>query len=138
MAESSSYQIYDIRCKDILEEEGVRFAGILDENGSLIAGGFKQGISRLEKDKEKFQRFIDRVIEISLRKEHENTLGKLNYLLCRRDKIVLLSFPFPITNHVLLVSAEPGTHIEKLAERVVKIFGDSKLFSEWDMENSVK
>jgi len=131
---NSEYEVYDVRCKDVLEEEGVRFAGILNGEGMTIAGGFKPGIKRLEKDKEKFQRFMDRVIDISLLKEHDETLGKINYILCRRENVVLLSFPFPVTRHVLLVSAEPSVDAEKLASRITRIFGDSYLFSEWDMK----
>ncbi len=134
--EISEYRVYEVRCKDVMEEEGVRFAGIIDESGKLLAGGFKPGVSPLEKDKEKFNRFLDRVIEISLRHEHNGTLGELNYVACRRDKVVLVSFPFPISKHLLLVSAEPNVSIEKLAEKICKIFGDSKLFSEWDMKTS--
>ena len=137
MAEKvTEHKIYEVRCKDVMEEEGVRFAGIIDESGKLIAGGFKPGVSPLEKDKEKFNQFIDRVIEISLRQEHKGTLGELNYVACRRDKVVLISFPFPISRNLLLVSAEPNVNIEKLADKICKIFGDSKLFSEWDMKSS--
>jgi hypothetical protein len=137
MAEKvSEYKIYEVRCKDAMEEKGVRFAGIIDESGKLLAGGFKPGVSPLEKDKEKFNQFMDRVIEISLRQEHKGTLGELNYVACRRDKVVLVSFPFPISRHLLLVSAEPNVNIEKLADKICNIFGDSKLFSEWDMKSS--
>ena len=137
MAEKvSEYKIYEVRCKDAMEEKGVRFAGIIDESGKLLAGGFKPGVSPLEKDKEKFNQFMDRVIEISLRQEHKGTLGELNYVACRRDKVVLVSFPFPISRHLLLVSAEPNVNIEKLADKICKIFGVSKLFSEWDMKSS--
>jgi hypothetical protein len=52
-------------------------------------------------------------------------LGALNYIAARRDKIILISFPFPVSRHILLVSAEPGLDIEKLANIVVTIFGDS-------------
>ncbi|NIU02683.1 MAG: hypothetical protein GWN01_17835 [Nitrosopumilaceae archaeon] len=119
-----------------MEEEGVRFAGILDESGKVIAGGSKLGIAKLEKNEEKFHQFMARVIDISLRREHEDTLGKLNYISCRRDKVVLLSFPFPITRHVLLISAEPTVNTERLADKIMRIFGDSYLFSEWDMKNT--
>ena len=132
--EITEHTVYEVRCKDALEEEGVRFAGIINESGMLVAGGFKPGVSPLEKDKEKFKKFLERVIEISLRKEHIGTLGELNYVACRRDKVVLISFPFPISRHLLLISAEPNVSIEKLADKISKIFGGSKLFSEWDMK----
>ncbi|HEU04647.1 MAG TPA: hypothetical protein ENH95_06000, partial [Nitrosopumilus sp.] len=43
----------------------------------------------------------------------KGTLGELNYVACRRDKVVLVSFPFPISKHLLLVSAEPNVSIEE-------------------------
>lgn len=134
--EITEHKVYEVRCKDAMEEEGVRFAGIIDESGKLVAGGFKPGVSPLEKDKEKFNKFLDRVIEISLRREQKESLGELNYVACRRDKVVLVSFPFPISRHLLLISAEPNVSIEKLADKICKIFGGSKLFSEWDMTAS--
>ncbi len=136
MAEVSEFKIYDVRCKDVLEEEGIRFAGILDSSGKLIAGGFKPGVMPLEKDNTKFKRFLDRVITISLRKENEDTLGKLNYVACRRDNVVLISFPFPISRHILLISAEKFVNLETLASKITRIFGGADLFSEWDMKSS--
>ncbi len=62
------------------------------------------------------------VSKASIRKEFDETLGPINYLAARRDKAVLVSFPFPITRIVLLISAEPRVDIEKLAQRVVEIF----------------
>ncbi len=47
-----------------------------------------------------------------------------NYLAARRDKAVLVSFPFPITQILLLISAEPTVNIENLAKKVVEIFTD--------------
>ena len=119
-----------------MDEEGVRFCGLVNKNGKMVAGGFKPGIDRLEKDEEKFKKFLDRVIEISLRKEHEDTLGKLNYVACRRNKIVLISFPFPVSDHILLVSAKPSVNIEELAKKICRVFSDSSIFSEWDMKSN--
>ena len=132
---SSEYKIFEVRCNDALEEEGVRFCGLINKNGNLVAGGYKPGVVRLEKNKEEYDRFLKRVIGISLRREHEDTLGEMNYVACRRDKVVLISFPFPVSDHILLVSAEPTVDLEELAQRIVRIFGDSKLFSSWDMKS---
>jgi hypothetical protein len=60
--------------------------------------------------------------KLSLRKEFDKSLGPINYLAARRDKLVLISFPFPISRFVLLISAEPSVDIESLAKRVVSIF----------------
>ena len=121
-----NYQIYDEKCKKLLVEEEIRFAGIINENGKLISGGFKEGIAPLEVDKSRLQSFMEFVSKVSIRKEYDETLGPINYLAARRDKAVLVSFPFPISKFVLLISANPSVDIEKLAERVVDIFSGIK------------
>ena len=121
------FQIYDIRCKDLLDEDKIRFAGIINEVGNLIYGGFKKGILPLESDQAKLESFMKFVSKISLRKEYDDSLGPINYLVARRDKAVLISFPFPLSRILLLISAEPSVDIENLASVVIKIFGDSSL-----------
>ena len=127
---NKKFQIYEIRCKDLLDEDGVRFAGIINEAGNLIYGGFKKGVLPLESDEVKLEAILKFISEISLRKEHDDNLGPINYLVARRDKIVLISFPFPLNKILLLISAEPSVNIENLASNVVKIFGGSSLFSD--------
>ncbi|MGI9567670.1 MAG: hypothetical protein ACR2LL_11745 [Nitrosopumilus sp.] len=38
------YYLYNQKCKFLLKESEIRFAGFLDPMGNLIAGGFKEGI----------------------------------------------------------------------------------------------
>ena len=89
-----------------------------------MSGGFKEGISPHEGDETRLQNFLEFVSKASIRKEYDQSLGPINYLAARRDKAVLVSFPFPITQILLLVSAEPTANIESLARRVVEIFTD--------------
>ncbi len=128
--QNTNFQIYDIRCKDLLDEDEIRFAGIINEAGNLIYGGFKKGILPLESDQAKLESFMKFVSKISLRKEYDDSLGPINYLVARRDKVVLISFPFPLSRILLLISAEPTVNIENLASTVTKIFGDSSLSSD--------
>jgi len=128
--QNTKFSIYDIRCKDLLDEEEIRFAGIINEDGDLVGGGFKKGLVPLESDQEKLKSFMKFVSKMSLRKEYDDSLGPINYLVARRDKAVLISFPFPLSGILLLVSAEPTVDIENLASKVIKIFGDSSISSE--------
>ena len=115
-------QIYDEKCKKLLNENEIRFAGIIDDVGKLISGGFKEGITPLETDETKLKSFMEFVSKASIRKEFDQSLGPINYLAARRDKAVLISFPFPISKIVLLISAESSANIEDLATKVVEIF----------------
>ena len=125
--QNTKFQIYNIRCKDLLDEDKIRFAGIINDVGNLIYGGFKKGLLPLESDPTKLESFMKFVSKMSLRKEYDDSLGPINYLVARRDKAVLISFPFPLSGILLLVSAEPTVVIENLASKVIKIFGDSSI-----------
>jgi len=115
-------QIYDDKCERLLQEDEVRFAGIINDQGILISGGFKKGLTPLEGDETKLKSFMEFVSNISIRREFDESLGPINYLAARRDKAVLVSFPFPVSKIVLLISANPSVEIEKLAKKVVDIF----------------
>ncbi len=122
MTKEMTSQLYDEKCKQLLQENEIRFAGIINDQGSLISGGFKKGITPLEGDETKLQSFMEFVSKISIRTEFDQSLGPINYLAARRDKAVLISFPFPVSKIILLISAEPSVDIEKIAKKVVDIF----------------
>ena len=118
-------KFYETKCSQLLKEKDIRFAGIIDESGKLVAGGFKPGLSPLENNENKLDDFMEFASRVSLRKEFDKTLGPINYLAARRDKLVLISFPFPVSHFVLLISAEPTVDIERLAKQVVTTFSAS-------------
>jgi hypothetical protein len=122
----SSLQLYDQKCKILLNEPEIRFAGIVSKEGKLLLGGFKEGLIPYENDETKLQSFFNFVSKASIRKEFDESLGPINYIAARRDKAVLVSFPFPISQILLLISAEPNTNIENLAKKVVEIFTSVK------------
>ncbi len=127
MADHNS-ETFEPRCKEVQYHSGVRFAAIIDKDGNRIAGGFTEGVSPYEGDENNLHDFYKFAVDISLRTDHlSDSLGHLNYIASRRDKVILISFPFPISSNILLISAEPGLDIENLALDVVKIFSSESL-----------
>ncbi len=122
----TNYEIYDNKCQKMLDEDEIRFAGIINEDGALVSGGFKKDITPLESDEAKLKSFMEFVSKVTIRKEYDESLGPINYLAARRDKAVLVSFPFPVSKFVLLISANPSVDIEQLAAKVVDIFSGVK------------
>lgn len=122
--DNAKLKLYGEKCTQLLKDAEIRFAGIVDKDGKLIAGGFKENISPYEGDETRLQSFFEFVSKASIRKEYDESLGPINYLAARRNKAVLVSFPFPITQILLLISAEPTANIENLARKVVEIFTD--------------
>jgi len=117
-------KLYDEKCNHLLGESEIRFAGIVDKDGKLVAGGFKEGLTPYENDETKLQSFFEFVSKASIRKEFDESLGPINYIAARRDKAVLVSFPFHVTQILLLISAEPTVNIESLAKKVIQMFTD--------------
>ena len=124
MSDQNTLNLYEKKCKQLLEQDEIRFAGIVNKEGQLTTGGFKEGLTPYENDETKLQAFFNFVSKASIRKEFDESLGPINYLAARRDKAVLVSFPFPISQVLLLISAEPNVNIENLAKKVVEIFTD--------------
>lgn len=124
VSNDAKFKLYDEKCDQLLTEPEIRFAGIVDKDGKLVSGGFKKGLTPYEGDETRLQSFLEFVSKASIRKEYDESLGPINYLAARRDKAVLVSFPFPITQILLLISAEPTANIENLAKKVVEIFTD--------------
>ena len=122
----TNYEIYDNKCQKMLDEDEIRFAGIINKDGKLVSGGFKKEITPLENDEAKLKSFMEFVSKVTISKEYDKSLGPINYLAARRDKAVLVSFPFPVSKFVLLISANPSVDIEQLAKKVVDIFSGVK------------
>jgi len=122
MSDDSKYKLYREKCLEIQREDDIRFAAIVDADGQIVAGGQREGVPPLEDDEAKLQSFVEFVSRVSIRKDYDKSLGPINYLAARRDKLVLISFPFPVSRVLLLVTAEPTVNIESLAKKAVDIF----------------
>jgi len=118
---SHEFSIYQQKCDLLLKEEMIRFAGLINHMGRLVAGGFKEGISPLEDEAERRKMYMELALRVSMRMEFDYTLGPVKYSASRREKAVMMSFP--LNNNVLLVSTEPSVDIEKFAQKVLKIVG---------------
>jgi hypothetical protein len=118
---SYEYGIYQQKCDQLLKEEEIRFAGLINHMGRLVAGGFKDGISPLEDEAERRKMYMELALRVSMRMEFDYTLGPVKYSASRREKAVMISFP--LHSNVLLVSAKPSIDIEKCSQKILKMIG---------------
>ena len=112
---------YQQKCSRLLEEPEIRFAGLIDSMGNLVAGGLKTGITPLEKDSNKQKMYMEIKLRALTRNEFDSSLSPVKFSSCRRVKLVELSFP--IGKNVLFITAEPSVDIEKMALKIIKICG---------------
>ena len=78
---------YDQKCKLLLKEPNVRFAGVIDKMGNFISGGFNEGIKPLEDETEMRKMFMEVALRVATRSEFDQSLGEdlwLNRQFCAR------------------------------------------------------
>ena len=115
---------YEKRCQDILEDDEVRFAGLLDEFGKLLAGGYKQNINPRLTEEQHDSVCKELASRVAKRKKYDIELGHVKYSASRREHVVIMSFP--IYERVIMIVAEPYVNIDRLAFRIIE-----KLGSQW-------
>jgi hypothetical protein len=111
----------DIKCNDILrEDDKIRFVGVINNLGNLIAGGFKEGIIPFVDNKKTKMLYMQMVLEISMRRDFDDTLGCVNYIAANRNNALMITIPF--NQHVVLVSAESIASVEKIVTQIITVF----------------
>ena len=118
---SNEYYQYEEKCQSLLKEPEIRFAGLINHMGHLVAGGMKKGITPLEDEADMRKLYMELILRVSTRKEFDYSLGPVEYSASRREKAVVLSFP--IGNKVILVSANVDVNIDDTAKKIKKIAG---------------
>ncbi len=118
---SNEYYVFEQKCQNLLKESEIRFAGLINPMGNLVAGGMKEGLKPLEDDADMRKLYMELILRVSTRQEFDQTLGVVNYSASRREKAVVLSFP--IGNKVLLIPADANVNIDETAKKIKKIAG---------------
>lgn len=113
---------YEQTCKKLLEDPEIRFAGLLDEFGTLLTGGYHSGtIPRLSEEQHKVicHEISSRVAK---RKKFDSELGRVKYSASRREHVVIMSFP--VYDKAMMIVAEPNVNIDRLSYKIINILGD--------------
>jgi hypothetical protein len=97
----------------------VRFAGVINSKGRLIAGGMAPSIKRLGDRKRDEMLYMELALRVKMRREFDDDLGKVKFSMSFREKLIVMSFP--IENDVLMVSMERKTQFEKISFKILKL-----------------
>jgi len=89
--------------------------------GSLIAGGFKDGVTPFHDESERRKLYIETVLVIKTTQEFDYDLGSVDYIATRRKKVI--TFTFDLDDRILFVSTESNVDIEKTAQKIIRICG---------------
>jgi hypothetical protein len=96
----------------------IRFAGVMEKSGHLYAGSQREGTEEQLKGRNSEISYAQSAYIVDLRKMFVSELGKLNSVAYMYDKVKL--FNFPVKDHLLVISTEPGVKVDELSEKVFK------------------
>jgi hypothetical protein len=92
----------------------VRYAGVLDDTGRVIAGGMRKGISSLEPVSEDLRLMANLTIQIGTDKTWDQYFGKIQYTFVKREKVNMLIFGIGV--NLLLITTQPDLDLEQIAQ----------------------
>ena len=99
----------------------IRFAGMINSKGRLVAGGMTKGQKPLENMKKDEMLYMELALRVRMRREFDDDLGPVKFSLSYRDKVIVMSFP--IEENVLLVSADKNIDFSKIPFTILKLLG---------------
>ncbi|PBO82403.1 MAG: hypothetical protein DSZ22_01710 [Thaumarchaeota archaeon] len=97
----------------------VRFAGVINSKGRLVAGGMTPSKKRLGDRKRDEMLYMELALRVKMRREFDDDLGKVKFSMSFREKLIVMSFP--MENDVLMVSLEKKTQFENIAHSILKL-----------------
>ena len=96
----------------------IRFAGVINSKGRLIAGGMVSSKKRLGDRKRDEMLYMELALRVKMRREFDDDLGKVKFSMSFREKLIVMSFP--MEDDVLMVSMERKTKFEEIAFSILK------------------
>ncbi len=103
-------------CQKILDLPKIRFVGILNNMGNKIAGSFKEGVVSFLPDKENHRMYVQLMLEYMMRKDFDDGLGGIDYIVSRRTNVTMISIP--TKEYLVLISAERDVDTQYIIEQV--------------------
>jgi hypothetical protein len=116
---------FQLLCDNVFSlSPSIRFAGVINKMGRLIAGGMRHGLESLENKDDSLKLFVQFALRSRLRKDYDYVFGKSIYNFTEREKIKLASFPLD-DNLILRISMEKEEKnhdqiIQKILEAIQK------------------
>ena len=116
---------YDYACYQMLKLKGIRFAGIVNNRGRKIAGGLKNNIFPLESDEKKIEMlFMELSLDLSMRKEFDNSFGSIKAIVSYRDRVNIITIP--IGDNFMLLTIEVESDPNEIIELAKKSIAQPK------------
>jgi hypothetical protein len=98
---------YETLCEEIFAlHDDIRYAGVVDDSGLLIAGGMRKGIDSIVDQNNEELYLAQTALRKSMRQRFDVTMGKSRFAYVEREMISILTFY--MNKNIILVTLEPN------------------------------
>jgi len=114
--------LLDIFCKVMCNKPKIRFCGIVNSMGRLVAGSFKNNILPLDNEEQRQMLYMQSKLELSMKAEFNENLGSVNYVVTYRDNVIIINIPSDNQKFHILISAERVSNPQEIVKEVADLF----------------
>jgi len=86
--------------------EGIRYAGVIDSTGTLVAGGMRKGIDSIVSETDEELYLTQTALRKSMRERFDSSMGAARFAYVEREKVSILTFY--MADKILLLTLEPN------------------------------
>ena len=101
-------------CSLILEDDDVKFVGVINNLGNLIAGGFNRKMKSVGSEQIWKMMYMQLKLDIEMRKDYDELFGPVSYVISKRRDVEKISIP--VGSHMILVITKLNFEIAKIEE----------------------
>lgn len=118
----SSDKIYDYPgiCASVMEvDPKIRFVGVINDRGRLVAGGMRENVEPLESERDDEMMFMELALRVKMRREFDAQFGEVRFALALREKVLAISTH--LNEDILYVVAESDADYGALPKKILAI-----------------
>ena len=116
----SELKVIEKKCDLFLEHENIKFIGVVNQLGNLVAGGFKDDVMPIGTEDTRKMMYMQLKLDLNMRKDYDGLYGSVEYVVSKRRDAEKISIP--IGNYMILVIAEPNFDCGSIIKEIISIF----------------
>jgi hypothetical protein len=113
-------------CERIIAlDDKIRFVGIVNKSGEVIAGGFQKGVEPLLGGEDEQELYVHSLSNVAVLNNFTDRLGGVCYHIAKYDKVSLMTFP--LRDGILCLSTSPKADIDKIRDSILNIIENNRV-----------
>ena len=91
----------------------IRYCGLVDEKGAVVAGSMRKGLASLEPNSEDARLFVQISLAVGMDQGWNRYFGRTRIIAILKEKVAIFIFSLP-DNRAVVVATEPDLPISKM------------------------